>query len=59
MNDNINPYEILGVSKNYDLDELKQKYKLLAKKFIQIKEVQSNYLSWLHYVIRNYQKNIN
>ena len=32
MNDNINPYEILGVSKNYDLDELKQKYKLLAKK---------------------------
>ena len=32
MNDNLNPYKILGVSKYYDLDELKQKYKLLAKK---------------------------
>ena len=29
---NINPYEILGVTKNFTLDELKDKYKRVAKK---------------------------
>jgi curved DNA-binding protein CbpA len=29
---NINPYEILGVTKNFTLDELKNKYKRVAKK---------------------------
>ena len=32
MNQNINPYKILGVHKNYSLEELKDKYKRVAKK---------------------------
>ena len=32
MSQNINPYKILGIHKNYDLDELKERYKRVAKK---------------------------
>lgn len=32
MNQNINPYKILGIQKNYSLEELKEKYKRIAKK---------------------------
>ena len=32
MNDNIDPYKILNISKNYDLEELKIKYKKIARK---------------------------
>ena len=32
MNQNINPYKILGIHKNYSLEELKDKYKRVAKK---------------------------
>lgn len=32
MNQNINPYKILGIQKNYSLEELKEKYKIIAKK---------------------------
>ena len=30
--DNFNPYEIIGVSKRFTLDELKYNYKKVAKK---------------------------
>jgi len=32
MNNNINPYKILGLHKNYTIDELKNRYKIVAKK---------------------------
>ena len=32
MSQNINPYKILGIHKNYNLEELKEKYKRVAKK---------------------------
>ena len=30
--DNINPYDILGIHKNFTIEELKDKYKRVAKK---------------------------
>ena len=43
--DNFNPYDVLGVSKNFTLEELKYNYKKVAKEFILIEEVMKNYLN--------------